>query len=152
MVFGILIGASLFSLTFRGLGGDEVVENFLLSLPGGTVTALIFVMILIFLLGFILEFIEIVFIVVPIIAPALLKTDINPIWLGVMIGLNLQTSFMTPPFGWALFYIRGVAPKKIKTGDIYRGVIPFVVLQLIALCILAYFPQLATWLPKQLFG
>lgn len=152
MVFGILIGASLFSLTFRGLGGDEVVEHFLLSLPGGTVTALIFVMILIFLLGFILEFIEIVFIVVPIFAPALLKTDINPVWFGIMIGLNLQTSFMTPPFGWALFYLRGVAPKKIKTGDIYRGVIPFVVLQLIALCILAYFPQLATWLPKQLFG
>ena len=152
MVFGILIGASIFSLTFRGLGGDEVVEEFLLSLPGGTGTALIFVMVLIFLLGFILEFVEIVFIVVPIIAPALLKTDINPVWLGVMIGLNLQTSFLTPPFGWALFYLRGVAPSTIKTSQIYRGVIPFVILQLIALGFLAYFPGLATWLPKFLFG
>ena len=152
MVFGILIGASIFSLTFRGLGGDEVVEEFLLSLPGGTGTALLFVMVLIFLLGFILEFVEIVFIVVPIIAPALLKTDINPVWLGVMIGLNLQTSFLTPPFGWALFYLRGVAPSSIKTSQIYRGVIPFVVLQLVALGFLAYFPGLATWLPKYLFG
>ncbi len=152
MVFGILIGASIFSLTFRGLGGDEVVEEFLLSLPGGTGTALLFVMVLIFLLGFILEFVEIVFIVVPIIAPALLKTDINPVWLGVLIGLNLQTSFLTPPFGWALFYLRGVAPASIKTSQIYRGVIPFVVLQLIALGFLAYFPGLATWLPKYLFG
>ena len=152
MVFGILIGASIFSLTFRGLGGDEVVEGFLLNLPGGSITALVFVMILIFLLGFILEFIEIVFIVVPIVAPALLKAGIDPVWLGVMIGLNLQTSFMTPPFGWSLFYIRGVAPDAIKTGDIYRGVIPFVVLQLIALCILAYFPALATWLPDYLLG
>ncbi len=152
MVFGILIGASIFSLTFRGLGGDEVVEGFLLNLPGGSITALVFVMILIFLLGFILEFIEIVFIVVPIIAPALLKTDIDPVWLGVMIGINLQTSFMTPPFGWSLFYIRGVAPEAIKTADIYRGVIPFVILQLIALCIVAYFPALATWLPDYLFG
>ena len=152
MVFGILIGASIFSLTFRGLGGDEVVEEFLFSLPGGSATALVFVMVLIFLLGFILEFIEIVFIVVPIIAPALLKADVNPVWLGIMIGLNLQTSFMTPPFGWALFYLRGVAPSRIKTSQIYRGVIPFVVLQLVALGIVAYFPGLATWLPKALLG
>lgn len=152
MVFGILLGASIFSLTFRGLGGDEVVEEFLLSLPGGSATALVFVMLLIFFLGFILEFVEIVFIVVPIIAPALLKADVNPIWLGVMLGINLQTSFMTPPFGWALFYLRGVAPKFIKTSDIYKGVAPFVALQLVALAIVAYFPQLATWLPKQLFG
>ena len=152
MVFGILIGASIFSLTFRGLGGDEVVENFLLSLPGGSMTALVFVMILIFLLGFILEFVEIVFIVVPIIAPALLKADINPVWLGVMIGLNLQTSFLTPPFGWALFYLRGVAPSSITTMQIYRGVTPFVVLQLVALCIVAYYPALATWFPSLLFS
>ena len=152
MVFGILIGASIFSLTFRGLGGDEVVEKFLFSLPGGSATALVFVMVLIFLLGFILEFIEIVFIVVPIIAPALLKADVNPVWLGIMIALNLQTSFMTPPFGWALFYLRGVAPSRIKTSQIYRGVIPFVVLQLVALGIVAYFPGLATWLPKALLG
>ena len=152
MVFGILIGASIFSLTFRGLGGDEVVEEFLFSLPGGSATALVFVMVLIFLLGFILEFIEIVFIVVPIIAPALLKADVNPVWLGIMIALNLQTSFMTPPFGWALFYLRGVAPSRIKTSQIYRGVIPFVVLQLVALGIVAYFPGLATWLPKALLG
>ena len=152
MVFGILIGASIFALTFRGLGGDEVVEEFLFSLPGGSATAIVFVMVLIFLLGFILEFIEIVFIVVPIIAPALLKADVDPVWLGIMIGLNLQTSFMTPPFGWALFYLRGVAPERIKTSEIYRGVFPFVVLQLIALGIVAYFPGLATWLPKTLFG
>ncbi len=151
MVFGILIGAQIFSLVFRGLGGDEVVEGFLLNLPGGALTALVFSMVLIFLLGFILEFVEIVFIVVPIIAPALLKTNIDPVWLGIMIGLNLQTSFMTPPFGWALFYLRGVAPKSISTGQIYKGVIPFVGLQLVALILVAYFPALATWLPKQLF-
>lgn len=151
MVFGILIGASLFSLTFRGLGGDKMVSDFFTTLPGGFVAAMSLVMILVFLLGFIIDFIEIVFIVVPIVAPALLAADISPIWLGVMFGVNLQTSFLTPPFGWALFYLRGIAPPEIKTSDIYKGIIPFVCLQVIGLILLAVFPGLATWLPAQIF-
>ena len=150
MVFGILLGASLFSLTFRGLGGDELVHQFLTGLPGGFVTAMLIVMVIMFLLGFVLDFIEIVFIVVPIVAPALFAADISPVWLGVMMAMNLQTSFLTPPFGWALFYIRGVAPDTIRTPDIYLGVVPFVVIQLIGLCILSYYPALATWLPSKI--
>ena len=150
MVFGILLGASLFSLTFRGLGGDQLVHQFLTGLPGGFLTAMIIVMSVMFLLGFVLDFIEIVFIVVPIVAPALFAFDISPIWLGVMMAMNLQTSFMTPPFGWALFYIRGVAPDVIQTPDIYKGVAPFIAIQLIGLCILAFYPSLATWLPSQI--
>jgi len=150
MVFGILLGASLFSLTFRGLGGDELVHQFLTGLPGGFVTAMLIVMIIMFLLGFVLDFIEIVFIVVPIVAPALFAADISPVWLGVMMAMNLQTSFLTPPFGWALFYIRGVAPDTVRTPDIYLGVAPFVVIQLIGLCILSYYPALATWLPSKI--
>ena len=150
MVFGILLGASLFSLTFRGLGGDELVHQFLTGLPGGFVTAMLIVMVIMFLLGFVLDFIEIVFIVVPIVAPALFAADISPVWLGVMMAMNLQTSFLTPPFGWALFYIRGVAPDTIRTPDIYLGVVPFVVIQLIGLCILSYYPELATWLPSKI--
>ena len=148
MVFGILLGASVFSLTFRGFHGDALVADFLTGLPGGFFTAMVLVMLIMFLLGFVLDFIEIVFVVIPIVAPALLMTDINPIWLGVMIGVNLQTSFLTPPFGWALFYLRGVAPPSVKTSEIYLGVIPFVVIQIIGLCILAYYPPLATWLPS----
>ena len=118
MVFSILIGASLFSLTFRGFGGDELVHRFLTGLPGGFVTTMAVVMAVMFLLGFVLDFIEIVFIVVPIVAPALFAADISPVWLGVMMAMNLQTSFLTPPFGWALFYIRGVAPEQIRTVEI----------------------------------
>ena len=147
MVFLILLGASLFSLTFRGLGGDKMVHHFLTGLPGGFFTAMFIVMLVMFLLGFVLDFIEIVFIVVPIVAPALFAFDVNPIWLGVMMGMNLQTSFLTPPFGWALFYMRGVAPNSVKTMQIYRGVMPFVIMQLMALSILAYYPIMATWLP-----
>ena len=147
MVFAILLGASLFSLTFRGFGGDDLVQQFLTGLPGGFFTAMVIVMAIMFLLGFVLDFIEIVFIVVPIVAPALFAADISPIWLGVMMAMNLQTSFLTPPFGWALFYIRGVAPGEIATVDIYRGVAPFVAIQLLGLVILAYYPVLATWLP-----
>ncbi len=110
------------------------------------------VMAVMFLLGFVLDFIEIVFIVVPIVAPALFAADISPVWLGVMMAMNLQTSFLTPPFGWALFYIRGVAPEQIRTVEIYRGVVPFVLIQLIGLAILAYNPELATWLPSKIFG
>ncbi len=147
MVFTILIGASLFSLVFRGFGGEEAIEHLFSLLPGGAFMAMLLVMAVIFLLGFILDFIEITFVVVPIIAPVLLSMGINPVWLGIMIALNLQTSFLTPPFGFALFYLRGVAPADVATSDIYRGVMPFIVLQLLMLVLLAAFPQLATWLP-----
>ena len=152
MVFGIVIGAGLFSLVFRGFGGDDIVHEFLTSLPGGTFGAMFVVMALMFIMGFFLDFIEITFVVVPIVAPVLLTMDLDPIWLGVMIAVNLQTSFLTPPFGFALFYLRGVAPASITTMQIYRGVAPFVVLQLVALAILAMFPILTTWLPHVIYG
>jgi len=152
MVFLILIGASVFSLVFRGYGGDELVQNFLMNMPGGAVGAVVTVMVLMFLLGFVLDFIEITFVVVPIVGPILLAMGIEPVWLGVMIAINLQTSFLTPPFGFALFYLRGVAPESVETSAIYRGVIPFVLIQLVALAILSMFPSLATWLPKIVYG
>ncbi len=152
MVFLILIGASLFSLVFRGFGGDELVREFLLSLPGGVVGAMLVVMLLMFLLGFVLDFIEITFVVVPIVGPVLLAMGVDPVWLGVMIAINLQTSFLTPPFGFALFYLRGVAPPEVRTTDMYRGVIPFVAIQLLALVLLAIWPGIATWLPAQIYG
>ena len=151
MVFLILIGASIFSLVFRGLGGDEIVANLLNDLPGGKVGAMIAVMLLMFLLGFVLDFIEITFVVVPIIGPVLLAMGFDPVWLGIMIALNLQTSFLTPPFGFALFYLRGVAPAEIRTADIYRGVIPFIGLQLLLILLLAAWPALATWLPDLIY-
>ncbi|MCP3868135.1 MAG: TRAP transporter large permease subunit [Gammaproteobacteria bacterium] len=152
MVFLILIGASVFSLVFRGFGGDEVVQEILKSLPGGIFGAVFVVMLLMFLLGFILDFIEITFVVVPIVGPILLSMGLDPVWLGVMIALNLQTSFLTPPFGFSLFYLRGVAPPEITTMHIYRGVMPFIVIQVITLSLLALWPQLATWLPKVIYG
>ncbi len=152
MVFVILIGAALFSLVFRGLGGDDMVHEALSNVPGGVVGAMFVVMLIMFALGFFLDFIEITFVVVPIIAPVLLRMDINPIWLGIMMAVNLQTSFLTPPFGFALFYLRGVAPRSVRTGDIYRGVIPFVLIQLVALAMLGLFPELTTWLPELVFG
>ena len=152
MVFIIFIGASIFSLVFRGFGGDELVEKFLVNLPGGTVGAVLVVMLVMFLLGFILDFIEITFVVVPIVGPILLAMGLDPVWLGVMIALNLQTSFLTPPFGFALFYLRGVAPEGVETGQIYRGVIPFVGIQLLMLGLLAMWPQLAIWLPAKILG
>ena len=152
MVFLILIGASIFSLVFRGFGGDEQIHNLLSSLPGGVFTAVFIVMLVIFLLGFILDFIEITFVVVPIVAPILLTMGIDPIWLGIMIAINLQTSFLTPPFGFALFYLRGVAPKSVQTREIYKGVIPFIIIQVIALFILSLWPELITWLPEQIYG
>jgi len=152
MVFFILIGASIFSLVFRGFGGDEQIQSLFDALPGGATTALILVMIVIFLLGFILDFIEITFVVVPIVGPVLLAMGVNPIWLGVVIAINLQTSFLTPPFGFALFYLRGVAPDSLQTKDIYLGALPFVGLQLLALALLFIFPSLATWLPNQIYG
>ena len=152
MVFVILLGASIFSLTFRAYGGDDLVHQLLNSIPGGAFGAMLAVMALMFVMGFFLDFIEIIFVVVPIVGPVLLGMDLNPIWFGVMIAINLQTSFLTPPFGFALFYLRGVAPESVTTMDIYRGVIPFVLIQLIALCIVAYWTELATWLPGKIFG
>jgi tripartite ATP-independent transporter DctM subunit len=152
MVFLILIGASVFSLVFRGYGGDESVRALLQALPGGVIGAVLVVMLVMFLLGFVLDFIEITFVVVPIVGPVLLSMGLDPVWLGVMIAINLQTSFLTPPFGFALFYLRGVAPPAVTTGQIYRGVIPFVGIQVGALLILAAFPDLVTWLPDRLYG
>ena len=152
MVFLILIGASVFSLVFRGYEGDELVQSFLLSVPGGVAGVLIVVMLAMFLLGFVLDFIEITFVVVPIVAPAILALGVDPIWLGIMIAVNLQTSFLTPPFGFALFYLRGVAPPEVATKSIYKGVLPFVCIQLLMLLLLALFPELVTWLPTKLYG
>ena len=152
MVFLILIGAAIFSLVFRGFGGEELVEQFFANLPGGLVAATLLVMIVIFLLGFILDFIEITFVVVPIIGPVLLAMGLDPIWLGVMIAINLQTSFLTPPFGFALFYLRGVAPDSVQTSDMYRGVIPFIVMQLMLMLLLALWPELVTWLPSVIYN
>ena len=152
MVFVILIGAALFSLVFRGLGGDDMVHEALTNVPGGVIGAMFVVMLIMFVLGFFLDFIEITFVVVPIIAPVLLRMDINPIWLGIMMAVNLQTSFLTPPFGFSLFYLRGVAPRSVRTIDIYKGVIPFVLIQLAALAVLGIFPELTTWLPSIVFN
>jgi tripartite ATP-independent transporter DctM subunit len=152
MVFLILIGASLFSLVFRGFGGDDVVHEWLGSLPGGVIGAMLVVMLVMFLLGFMLDFIEIIFVVVPIVAPILLMMGLDPIWLGIMIAINLQTSFLTPPFGFALFYLRGAAPDTVATLDIYRGAIPFILLQILMLIILTIFPGLATALPAWIYG
>ena len=150
MVFFILIGAAIFSLVFRGFGGDTLVENFFEELPGGVFTATLIVMVVIFVLGFILDFIEITFVVVPIVGPVLLAMGVDPIWLGVMIAINLQTSFLTPPFGFALFYLRGVAPQSVQTIDMYKGVMPFIAIQLLLLISIWIFPEIATWLPSQL--
>jgi len=152
MVFLILIGASVFSLVFRGYGGDDGVRALLAALPGGVFTAVLVVMLVMFLLGFVLDFIEITFVVVPIVAPVLLSMGLDPVWLGIMIAINLQTSFLTPPFGFALFYLRGVAPESVTTAQIYRGVAPFVAIQVLALLILAAVPDLVTWLPNRLYG
>ena len=146
MVFLILIGASIFSLVFRGLGGETLLKEIFTTLPGGAFTAMLVVMILVFLLGFILDFIEITFVVVPIVAPILIVMGIDPVWLGIMIAVNLQTSFLTPPFGFALFYLRGVAPEIVKTTHIYKGVIPFIGIQVMLLVIMAIWPETVTWL------
>lgn len=152
MIFLIFIGAALFSLVFRGFGGEELVHEVFNDLPGGVFSAMLLVMLVIFLLGFILDFIEITFVVVPIVAPVLVAMGIDPVWLGIMIAINLQTSFLTPPFGFALFYLRGVAPPELPTRTLYKGVIPFIVIQVAVLGLLAVFPELATWLPDQIYG
>jgi tripartite ATP-independent transporter DctM subunit len=152
MVFIILLGASMFSLVFRGFGGDVVVEEFLHELPGGPAAAMLLVMAVMFFLGFFLDFIEIIFVIVPIVAPILIAVGFDPLWLGVMIGINLQTSFLTPPFGFALFYLRGVAPDAVKTADIYRGVFPFIGIQVLGLALIWIFPDIVLWLPGLIFG
>ena len=148
MVFMILIGATVFSLVFRGFGGEELIQTFFHGLPGGVMAATLVVMVVIFLLGFILDFIEITFVVVPIVGPILLAMGLDPVWLGIMIALNLQTSFLTPPFGFALFYLRGVAPESVTTSAIYKGVVPFILMQLALLIALWFWPGIATWLPS----
>ena len=150
MVFFILFGASLFSLVFRGFGGDLMVESFLTDIPGAKINSLIIVMITIFILGFFLDFFQIVFVIVPIVGPSLISMGYDPVWLAIMFAINLQTSFLTPPFGFALFYLRGVAPKEIKTSDIYSGVIPYILIQILTLLILFKFPLIVTWLPGKL--
>ena len=152
LIFVILLGASLFGLVFRTLGGDRLVADFMTALPGGRYGAILFVMLLMFLLGFILDTFEIIFIIIPITAPVLLMMDVDPIWLGVIVAVNLQTSFLTPPFGFSLFYLRSVAPDHVSTGQIYRGVVPFVGLQLLAILLLVLFPGLVTWLPSLIYG
>jgi tripartite ATP-independent transporter DctM subunit len=151
MVFFILIGASLFSLVFRGYGGDDLVHAAFNDMPGGMWGALAVTLVIIFLLGFILDFIEIIFVVIPIVGPVLLAMGVDPVWLGVLIAVNLQTSFLTPPFGFALFYLRGVAPASVTTAHIYRGVVPFVALQLVVLGAVLLWPALATWLPGVIY-
>ena len=150
-VFVILIGASMFSLVFRGFGGDEMIEHFLGGLPGGLYGALIVVMLEIFLLGFFLDYIEIIFVIVPLVGPILIANGADPLWLGILISLNLQTSFLTPPFGFSLFFLRGVAPDEIQTRNMYKGVIPFIGIQILAIFIVGFFPEIATWLPDKMF-
>ncbi|MBI6628479.1 TRAP transporter large permease [Pontibaca salina] len=152
MVFGIVVAASLLALVFRGFGGAELVMEAMAEIPGGTWGALIVVMAIVFVLGFILEAVEIIYIVVPLLGPPILGSDISPVWFGVLLAMNLQTSFLTPPFGFALFYFRSTAPRHITTADIYTGVAPFVLLQLLGLGLLIAFPSLATWLPDLIFG
>lgn len=152
MVFMILIGASIFSLVFRGFGGEELVHSMFSSIPGGAFGAILLVMVVIFFLGFILDFIEITFVVVPLVAPVLFAMGVDPIWLGIMIAINLQTSFLTPPFGFALFYLRGVTPKSVPTSSIYKGVVPFIIMQIILMLALAIWPEMATSLPQAIYG
>ena len=149
MVFLILVGATVFGMVFSALRGPQVVDAFLIDLPGGEMGFILFTMLVIFILGFFIDFIEITFIVVPVIAPiAILSFGLDPVWFGVLIAMNLQASFITPPFGFALFYLKGVCPPGIETKDIYRGIVPFVCIQLLALVILVLFPEIATWLPS----
>jgi len=152
MVFVIFLGASVFSVVFARLGGEHLVAQLLTGMPGGVHGALFVVMFVIFVLGFFLDPFEIIFIVVTLAAPVLLKMDVDPIWLAILIGINLQTSFLTPPFGFSLFYLRGVAPPEVTTGDIYRGIVPFVFIQIVVIGLVWLWPGLATWLPKAIYG
>lgn len=146
MVFFILIGASLFSLVFRGYGGDHLIEHLLTNIPGGVFGAMLLIMVVMFLLGFVLDFIEIVFVIVPIVAPVLFKMGVDPTWFAIMVALNLQTSFLTPPFGFALFFLRGVAPESVSTSAIYRGVLPFIAIQILLIILIALVPDIVHWI------
>jgi len=148
MVFFILICAQPFGLAFRGLGGEGLVEGLFAGIPGGIEGQILFMMLILFVLGFFLEWIEITYIALPLFLPIFQQAGVDMVWLGVLVGLNLQTSFLTPPFGWALFFLKGVAPPGVTTGDIYRGVLPFIALQLGGLALLFFYPSLATWLPE----
>lgn len=145
MVFTILIGAALFNLVFRGFSGDRVIEEFLTNLPGGKYAALFVIMLFIFFLGFFLDVMEIIFVIIPLVTPAILTLGVDPLWFGILVGINLQTSFLTPPFGFALFFLSGVAPKEIHTSDIYRGAIPFVIIQIIMMLLLFLVPNMVHW-------
>ncbi|WP_372990421.1 TRAP transporter large permease subunit, partial [Sulfitobacter sp.] len=151
MIFATILAAGFFSLVFIGLGGEERVAHLLENLPGGPTGALLFVMLFVFVLGFFLDFIEISVIVLPLVAPSLIVMGHDPIWLGVLLAINLQTSFLTPPFGFSLFYLRAAAPKEITTGQIYAGVVPFIGLQAVGILLVWAMPFLATWLPDVLF-
>jgi tripartite ATP-independent transporter DctM subunit len=151
MVFIILVGASTLGLVFRGLGGDGLLRGLILSLPFGKWGILFIVMSIIFVAGFFLDFIEITFIHVPVLAPIMIHLGVDPIWLGILIAVNLQTSFLTPPFGFSLFYLKGVTPPEVSTMDIYKGIIPFVIIQIIGLFIICLFPETVTWLPRVLY-
>ena len=151
MIFATILAAGIFSLVFVGLGGDARVHDLLSELPGGPTAALLFCMLFIFVLGFFLDFVEITVIVLPLVMPTLILMGHDPVWLSVLIAINLQTSFLTPPFGFSLFYLRGAAPKEVTTAHIYRGVAPFIVLQIIAVGVIWFVPALATYLPSVLF-
>jgi TRAP-type mannitol/chloroaromatic compound transport system permease large subunit len=150
MIFVILIGASVFSLVFRGLGGEKVAEDVLGAIPGGEHGAVFVVLLLMFVLGFFIDTFEIIFIVVPIFAPVLLRLGVDPIWLAVMMGMVLQTSYLTPPFGFAIFYLQGVA-RRLPISAIYRGIVPFVLLQIVSIVVVWIWPAIATWLPTVMF-
>ena len=152
MVFIILVGATAFSLIFRGLEGDTYLTNLIIDAQLGPHAFLALVMIVIFIAGFFIDFIEITFIIVPVVVPIFVHLDINLLWLGILIAMNLQTSFLTPPFGFALFYLKGVAPPEITTAHLYKGIIPFIVIQLIGLSLVIFFPEMATWLPEVIIG
>jgi TRAP-type mannitol/chloroaromatic compound transport system permease large subunit len=150
MVFTILVGATTFGLVFRGMRGDAYLTNLILSANMSPSVFLALVMVMIFIAGFFIDFIEITFIIVPVVAPIFVALGVDLLWLGILIAMNLQTSFLTPPFGFSLFYLKGVAPPEIQTGHIYRGIIPFIIIQLIGLTLVITFPEMATWLPEYL--
>ena len=151
MIFATILSAGIFGLVFIGLGGEERVAGILSNMPGGATGALVFCMTFIFFLGFFLDFVEISVIVLPLVTPTLILLGHDPIWLGVLIAINLQTSFLTPPFGFSLFYLRGAAPKEVTTGHIYAGVVPFIGIQALGVLLIWMLPSLATWLPAALF-
>jgi len=148
MIMFVLLASQVFSLSFRGLDGDYLVEDLFAAIPGGMWGSILFMMFVLFVLGFFLEWIEISYIVLPLVLPIFHAMDINMIWLGILVALNLQSSFLTPPFGWSLFFLKGVAPKEIKTTEIYKGVLPFIAIQIIVIGLVMLFPEIALWLPK----